>query len=134
MIPAINDLVSIVLNRPIVFSGTNLPIKRPYAQVVMVANHVTGKRPLRSRMNSIVFSGTNLPIKRSYAEVVIVDNHVTGNRPLRSLMSILRPGIGREKGRGRPVVRAFHSSSLLVWWRLLLPVFRKRCGLARWSC
>ena len=43
MIPAINDLASIVLNRSIVFSGTNLPIKRPYAQVVMVANHVTGK-------------------------------------------------------------------------------------------
>ena len=64
MIPAINDLVSIVLNRPIVFSGTNLPIKRSYAEVVMVANHVTGKRPLRS------------------------------------LMSLLRPGIGREKGKG----------------------------------
>ena len=50
MIPAINDLVSIVLNRPIVFSGTNLPIKRSYAEVVMVANHVTGKRPLSSLM------------------------------------------------------------------------------------
>jgi len=79
MIPAINDLVSIVLNRSIVFSGTNLPIKRSYADVVMVANHVTGKRPLRS------------------------------------LMGLLRPGIGREKGGGRPVVRALHSSSLLVW-------------------
>src|SRR2546427_10856473 len=50
MIPAINDLASIVLNRSIVFSGTNLPIKRSYADVVMVANHVTGKRPLRSLM------------------------------------------------------------------------------------
>ena len=32
MIPAINDLVSIVLNRLIVFSGTNLPIKGSYCR------------------------------------------------------------------------------------------------------